>query len=540
MSSTKRGMAAAVAIGMIVAVAIAVVLMLAVARRDARPSLATSAPPGGAPLVDPGDIVAGGPPPDGIPPVDWPRFQAASAVDWLAAAEPVAMVELGGDAKAYPLQILVWHEIVNDQVGGVPVAVTYCPLCNTAITFRRPMVAGKPTTFGTSGRLYHSNLVMYDRATGSLWPQALGIAVTGELTGQRLQRVATQLVAWRDFRAAFPGSRVLSRDTGHRRPYGQNPYPLYDRKGTQPFLFDGRPDGRLEAVERVLGVSQGDRHLAVPYTRLAEQAQGGVAAANLELGGAPMLVLWRSGVTSALDRRSIAASRDVGAAAAFSRRVGDRPLTFHADHGRIRDRQTGSTWDQFGRATAGSLTGTRLAPVTAMDSFWFDWAAFHPDTAIWAGSSALGGQSILDQFGQSNATVETRPVHRGNRDHRRWSSSSSPTRWVFAHRQAGRPGSWNAIRCLEGRADDRLGAGPDGRGRPGRTGRRAARGSRWPAATRAPLTDGRHSVGRSASCSGPRPGTSGEAPQHRALGCRGQRLVGGCRRCQATAWRWWR
>jgi hypothetical protein len=270
---TKHGVATVIATMVAAAVAIAVVLMLSVARRDARPSLATSAPPGGAPLVDPGDIVAGGPPPDGIPPVDRPRFQAASAVSWLAAAEPVAVVEFGGDAKAYPLQILVWHEIVNDSVGGVPVAVTYCPLCNTAISFRRPTVAGKPTTFGTSGKLYHSNLVMYDRATRSLWPQALGVAVTGELTGQRLQRVATQLVAFSDFRAGFPGGRVLSRDTGHRRPYGENPYPLYDRKGSQPFLFDGKPDGRLDAVERVLGISQGDRHLAVPYTRLAEQAK---------------------------------------------------------------------------------------------------------------------------------------------------------------------------------------------------------------------------------------------------------------------------
>jgi thiol-disulfide isomerase/thioredoxin len=338
-----------------------------------------------APLVDPGDLVPGGPPPDGIPAIDRPRFQPARSVSWLAAAEPVAVVELNGEARAYPLQILVWHEVVNDAVGGVPVAVTYCPLCNTAISFRRPAVAGRVTTFGTSGKLYHSNLVMYDRATRSLWPQALGQAVTGRLTGQRLERVATQLVAWRDFRAAFPRGRVLSRDTGHQRPYGTNPYPLYDRKGAEPFLFDGRPDGRLEAVERVLGLSAGGRHLAVPYGRLAARAHAGVAAANPELGGAPLLVVWRSGTTSALDRRSIAASRDVGAAAAFSRRAGGRLLTFHAAGGRVTDQQTGSTWDQFGRAVAGPLAGARLAQATAMDSFWFDWAAFHPDTAIWGG-----------------------------------------------------------------------------------------------------------------------------------------------------------
>jgi Protein of unknown function (DUF3179) len=353
--------------------------------RDAGPELATSSPPGRAPLVDPGDIVSGGPSPDGIPPLDRPRFHAVEEVHWLAAAEPVAVVMLGGQAKAYPLQILVWHEIVNDTMGEVPVAVTYCPLCNTAVSFRRPVVNGTATTFGTSGKLYHSNLIMYDWATGSLWPQALGIAVTGELTGQRLERIATQLVAWADFRAGFPDGRVLSRDTGHQRPYGQNPYPLYDREGGKPLLFDGRPDGRLPAVARVLGLSERQQHLGVPYTRLAAQANGAVAAVNLELAGTPLLVVWRSGATSALDRHSIAASRNVGAAAAFSRRVGNRTLAFRATDGNITDHETGSTWDQFGRAVAGPLTGTRLAPTTAMDSFWFDWAAFHPETTIWTG-----------------------------------------------------------------------------------------------------------------------------------------------------------
>ena len=383
MREKRSGINRSVPIGVAAAVGVVLIAGIVLFREADRPELATTAPPGRAPLVDPNDIVSGGPPPDGIPPVDRPRFEAVGQVDWLATAEPVAVVELGREAKAYPLQILVWHEIVNDVVGGVPVAVTYCPLCNTAISFRRPVVDGAVTSFGTSGKLYRSNLVMYDRATRSLWPQALGQAVTGELTGRRLERVATQIVAFTDFRAAFPDGRVLSRDTGHQRPYGQNPYPLYDRDGGQPFLFDERPDGRLPAVARVLGVSAGGRHLAVPYPRLAGRAQRGVAAANLELAGAPVLVVWRSGATSALDRRSIAASREVGAAAAFSRQVGSRTLAFHAPAGQVIDHQTGSTWDLFGRATAGPLAGARLRPATAMDSFWFDWAAFHPDTAIW-------------------------------------------------------------------------------------------------------------------------------------------------------------
>jgi thiol-disulfide isomerase/thioredoxin len=338
-----------------------------------------------APLVYPARIVSGGPPPDGIPPLDHPRFQAAGSVGWLAPAEPVAAVQVGGQAKAYPLQILAWHEIVNDTVGGLPVAVSYCPLCNTAITWRRPLADGAVTTFGTSGKLYQSNLVMHDRATGSLWPQALGQAVIGPLTGQRLARVPTQIVSWAAFRTSFPRGQVLSRDTGFRRPYGHSPYVGYDAKGATPFLFDGKVDPRLGATERVLGLTVGGRHLAVPYPRLATRAQHGVSMADLDLAGAPLLVVWRAGTTSALDRESIAGSRDVGAAAAFSRRLGGRVLSFTVGAGRVRDEQTGSVWDQFGRATAGPLAGSRLTPAEATDSFWFDWAAFHPDTAVWTG-----------------------------------------------------------------------------------------------------------------------------------------------------------
>jgi thiol-disulfide isomerase/thioredoxin len=338
-----------------------------------------------APLVDPSRIIPGGPPPDGIPPLDHPKFEPAGSVGWLAGAEPVAAVLAGGQARAYPLQILTWHEIVNDTLGGVPVSVSYCPLCNTAITWRRLLVDGAVTTFGTSGKLYQSNLVMYDRATRSLWPQALGQAVTGPLTGQRLQPVPTQIVSWAAFRTSFPDGLVLSRDTGFSRPYGRNPYVGYDAKGSTPFLFDGKVDPRPGATDRVLGLTVGGRHLAVPYPRPAARAPGGVRVVDLDLAGARLLVVWRAGTTSALDREQIASSRDAGAAAAFSRRLGGRVLSFTLTNGQVRDQQTSSLWDQFGRATAGPLAGSRLAPADATDSFWFDWAAFHPDTAVWTG-----------------------------------------------------------------------------------------------------------------------------------------------------------
>lgn len=338
-----------------------------------------------APLVDPDEIISGGPPPDGIPPIDDPKFEPVSQVVWLDEGEPVIALDVGGDARAYPLQILTWHEIANDEVGGVPVSVTFCPLCNTPVVFERPVVQGEVTTFGTSGKLYLSNLVMYDRATESYWPQALGQAVMGPLTGTRLELVPAQIVSWGDFRRAFPAARVLSRDTGFDRPYGQNPYPGYDDVDNQPFLFRGEVDGRLAAVERILGVRIGGEVVAFPYFRLEKVAEDGVAVVNTEIGGEPVVVVWKAGTLSALDDSVIAASREVGAAAAFSRRPDGEVLTFGVEDGKLVDEETESRWDFFGRAVDGPLSGSRLPGVEAIDSFWFDWAAFHPDSQVWSG-----------------------------------------------------------------------------------------------------------------------------------------------------------
>jgi hypothetical protein len=338
------------------------------------------------PLVDPNDLVSGGPPPDGIPPIDDPKFVAISKVDWLSAREPVIVVDIDGDARAYPLQIMTWHEIANDTVGGVPVSVTFCPLCNTAYAFERPEVKGKVTSFGTSGMLYNSNLVMYDRATSSLWPQALGQAVIGPLTGTTLERVPAQIVSWEEFTSAFPDGAVLSRNTGFDRRYGQNPYPGYDDIDNAPFLFSGEVDGRLAAVERVLGVETATEVVAFAYTALKDAASDGATAINTSTGADPLVVFWKQGTVSALDSANMASSRDVGAAAAFSRRVGKRLLEFTVRDGTLVDGQTSSTWSLLGRAIHGPLEGKRLEPADAHDSFWFDWAAFHPETTVWAGS----------------------------------------------------------------------------------------------------------------------------------------------------------
>jgi len=334
------------------------------------------------PLVDPDDIVAGGPPPDGIPPIDDPKFMAASKVRFLDPREPVVAIDIRGDARAYPAQILVWHEIVNDVVGGVPVAVTYCPLCNTGIAFRRPVIDGQVLDFGTSGKLYLSNLVMYDRQTNSLWPQAMGRAVIGPLTGTKLDLLPVQMVSWADWRAEHPEGKVLSRDTGAVRPYGENPYEGYDRPDTYPFLLDAEPDPRLPPKARVLGVLVGDDVVAFPYEELERRAVGGWSVAQEDVGGRAVVVLWKAGTVSAVDAGVIAESRDVGTTGAFDARVDGRALTFRATAEGVVDEETRSMWDIFGHAVSGPLAGIELRAVTSTESFWFDWAAFHPDTRI--------------------------------------------------------------------------------------------------------------------------------------------------------------
>ena len=176
------------------------------------------------PLVPMGEIISGGPPPDGIPPIDEPVFlPVADNLDLLDPAEAVVTLDIDGDARAYPIRAMIWHEIVNDTVGGVPVSVTYCPLCNSAVTYRRE-IQGVETTFGTSGRLFASALVMYDRATESLWTHFDGRAVVGVLTGEQLESIASPLISWGDFRSAYPTGQVLDwNQTGFNRDYGRNP-----------------------------------------------------------------------------------------------------------------------------------------------------------------------------------------------------------------------------------------------------------------------------------------------------------------------------
>ncbi len=250
--------------------------------------------------VDLDAIMSGGPPKDGIPAIDDPAFGPVEAVAGnLAATEPVISVAVAGDARAYPLRVLMWHEIVNDTVGAMPIAVTYCPLCNSGIVFERT-VAGEVTTFGTTGKLRHSDLVMYDRATESWWQQFEGRAIVGERTGVELERVPARLEAFADFAARHPDGRVLVPGDARARRYGRNPYVGYDT-APRPFLFDGTYDGPGSPLMRVVAIAGADRAFSLDLVRQAG-----------ELAHGPYVIRWRPGQNSALDATAIARGRDVG------------------------------------------------------------------------------------------------------------------------------------------------------------------------------------------------------------------------------------
>jgi hypothetical protein len=328
------------------------------------------------PLVDLNRVLSGGPPPDGIPPIDDPIFQTANTVNWLRCNEPVLSLSVNGEARAYPVQIMTWHELVNDTFGEVPVTVSYCPLCNSALSYRRDP-DGRVVTFGTSGRLFNSSLVMYDRETQSLWTHFNGAAVAGELVGTELELLPMQTTSWASFIQQNPEGLVLTRETGHDRRYGQNPYSGYDNVDTDPFAFDQEADPRLPAKQRIVGIRRGADSAAVV---LDDVAAAGVLVT--EVDGDSLSVWHLPGTASALDATAIVDGRDIGAIGVFLPTADGQALTFSRDGEQFVDAETGSSWTIQGQAVDGPLAGEQLEQVEHLDTFWFALAAFEPDTRI--------------------------------------------------------------------------------------------------------------------------------------------------------------
>ncbi len=279
-------------------------------------------------LVPVAEILPGGPPRDGIPAIDRPRFDRAADTDAVAPEDFVLGVNLNGEVKAYPLRIMNWHEIVNDRFGATRVVVTYCPLCGTGLAFLAD-IEGRPVEFGVSGLLYNSDMLLYDRDSESLWSQIEGRAISGRHTGQRLIAVPLEHTTWEDWRRRHPETLVLSQDTGHARDYGRDPYAGYTETESLHFPVKFRAQG-YHPKERVLGLELNERFKAYPFSELART--GGEV--HDEIGGHRVTI------------RFDAANQN---------------------------------------ATARDAAGE---PMPGVVGFWFAWFAFHPETEVFKATPA--------------------------------------------------------------------------------------------------------------------------------------------------------
>ena len=315
-------------------------------------------------VVPPDEIVSGGPPKDGIPSIDNPKFVSREEADeFLNGGDEVIGLFYKGVARAYPLKILVWHEIVNDIVAGTPIAITYCPLCYTSIAFIR-IIGGEEVEFGVSGKLFNSNLVMYDRKTDTLWSQVWGIGILGPLAGVKLEKVQVDVMAWRLWKQLHPDTEVLSTETGYSRPYGYDPYQGYYESNEIAFPVR-KIEKRLYPKQVVYGVEINDVAKAYVYETLVREK-----VVNDVVGGDEIVIF----------------APLQGLVRAYERRLEDGTLLeFTIEDGEIVDKQTGSRWSIYGEAISGPFKGARLKPVVIEISFWFAWVAFYPETEIYGG-----------------------------------------------------------------------------------------------------------------------------------------------------------
>jgi Protein of unknown function (DUF3179) len=314
-------------------------------------------------------IVSGGPPPDGIPSIDNPKFiSVQEASKFLEDSELVLGLNINGDIRAYPLQILVWHEVVNDEVGGVPVAVTYCPLCFTNQVFNR-IIDGQVVEFGTSGKLYNSNLVMYDRTSKSLWSQAMAEGIVGKYAGTKLERVPFDIAYWKEWKQLYPDSKVLSRDTGSNRPYGADPYGDYYTNSDVLFPVSNK-DGRLNLKEIVVGLENKGQYKAY---KLQEIENKKVINDQVDGKSITLFSLYPFMIRAYDPVVEDGAEKIV------------LQFDYNAENNKFIDKQTGSEWNFEGEAISGQMKGKQLTRIAFDEGFWFEWVAFHPKTEIYPG-----------------------------------------------------------------------------------------------------------------------------------------------------------
>lgn len=301
--------------------------------------------------------------------------------------EPVISLAINGQAKAYPLNVLTVHEISNDTLEGVPILVTYCPLCNASVVYdRRLRHQGRERllSFSVSGMLRHSDMVMYDHQTETWWQQLVGEALVGALAGAELEVIPSLVISVEEFFQRYPNGRILSQETGMagaERSYGQNPYVGYDDPKGSPyeaFIDKGKVDKRLPPMERVVDVESKGKRKVYPFSSIS-----GEGVINDTFNGKNIVIFYKHGTVSVLDEREVRKSKDVGSATLFNAMLEGQKLTFQKKEALFKDRQTGSTWDITGRSLAGPLKGKQLRIEPHSNHLAFAWLAFYPESEIY-------------------------------------------------------------------------------------------------------------------------------------------------------------
>lgn len=316
------------------------------------------------------EIFDGGPGKDGIPALEDPEFISAGVADYLDDDDLVIGFVVDGEARAYPHDILDWHEIVNDQVGGVNIAVTYCPLTGTGIGWDRE-IDGEVTTFGVSGLLYNSNLIPYDRRTDSNWSQIRLDCVNGTLRGREVETLPLVETTWQTWKNMYPDTGVLSKNTGYSRDYGRYPYGNYRTSHSYLIFPVANEDERIPNKERVLGVIHSDNVRVYRFSDLDES----VSVIHDVLDDLNILIAGSRG-----DNFMLAWANDPGDGTilSFSAVHDQYPLVMSDDEGNM--------WDVNGRAVSGPRKGARLESIPSFMGYWFSFAAFYPDLSIYGDS----------------------------------------------------------------------------------------------------------------------------------------------------------
>jgi hypothetical protein len=322
-------------------------------------------------LVPDDQIVSGGPGKDGIPALTRPAVVSATQADGFLEPDSLVLgVAIGGEARAYPHNVLWWHEIVNDVLGATPITVSYCPLTGSGMVYD-PVIAGTAREFGVSGLLFDNNLILYDRSQQeTLWSQMRVQGICGALAGETPRLLPVVQATWAAWKAQHPETTVVSFDTGFRRNYDVYPYGTYDQISDRGLLFPHSfIDERRPMKEVVLGIEHEGVSRAYPHGLLGVRT-----AVNDEVAGLAVLVVFDAAAQMGI---------------AFERSVGEQILTFDVESGTgfpfsLRDAETGTLWDLGGAAVEGPLSGSRLEPIATYSAMWFAWASFNRGTEIYA------------------------------------------------------------------------------------------------------------------------------------------------------------